>query len=91
MPELMARQSSWFWLILLLAKRTSLSSEMNSHDGARDVDVLGITNIEGISVVTTFSITSNVVHGDLVNSEALALVDAHQLDRRILEVQASDG
>ena len=58
---------------------------------ARDIDVLRVSNIERIGVVPTISITGRVVKVDLVDGQSLTLVDAHQLDWRVLEVESSDG
>lgn len=76
------------------------------HIGVGDNNVVGGSNIESISVVSTLGVTTigissqqtifelcttenrnqagndlqNVVEGDLVDSQAIALVDAHQLN-----------
>ena len=62
------------------------------HNGARDVDVLGGADVEGISVVAELAaVTSRVVVGHVDNVEVGGRVDAHELDWRVLDVEARDG
>lgn len=61
------------------------------HDGSRDVDVLGRANVKGVSVVAERArVTSRVVVGHINDVEVSGRVDAHELDWRVLDVQALD-
>lgn len=62
------------------------------HNGSRDVDVLGRADVEGIRVVAELAaITSRVVVRHIDDVEVGGRVDAHELDGRVLDVQALDG
>jgi hypothetical protein len=56
--------------------------------GVGDGDAVRVANVESIGVVSTLSVTITVVHGDVVNSQSAARVDAEGLDRGVLDVQA---
>jgi hypothetical protein len=55
------------------------------NSGARDSNVLRVTNIESVGVVATLRVTVFVVDGDVVDSEGVGLVDGEDLDGRILD------
>lgn len=61
------------------------------HNGSGDVDVLGRANVKGICVVAELAaVTSRVVVGHIDDVEVGGRVDAHELDGRVLDVQALD-
>ena len=59
-------------------------------NGARDVNTGRRANVKGISVVSTTSITSRVVHVHIGNVEVVGTVDGHELNRSVLDVQVLD-
>jgi hypothetical protein len=62
------------------------------HDGARYQDVLGRANIKGIRVVAKLAlVTGRVIVCHINDIEVGSRVDAHELDWRILDVQALDA
>lgn len=58
--------------------------------GAVDVNVVGLTNVEAIGVVTSRGVTSRVVNGHLVDGEAVAAVNGYNLNRSILNADVVD-
>lgn len=60
------------------------------HVSTRDVDTSGAANVKCISVMALAS-TILVVHGDIGDSKVGCAIDAHELDWRVLEVEARDG
>lgn len=58
--------------------------------GAVDVNVVGLTNVEAIGVVTSRGVTSRVVNGHLVDGEAVAAVDGDNLNGGVLNADVVD-
>jgi len=53
--------------------------------GARDGNVLRVTDVESVGVVATLRITVLVVDGDVVDGKGVGLVDGEDLDGGVLD------
>ena len=58
---------------------------------ARNVNTSRLANIECIRIMSSPSVASSVVHGDVCDLEIGSAVDAHELDGGILHVQTGDS
>ena len=58
--------------------------------GVADGDVGALTNIEGIGVVASLSVTQAVVDGDVVEDQVVGL-NTETLDGGVLDVESGDG
>lgn len=61
---------------------------MNHRVG--DVDTSAGTDIEGVSVVATLAVTIGVVDSDSIQSKAIGIVDAEDLDGGVLDIDILD-
>lgn len=60
------------------------------NHGVGDVDTSAGTDVECIGVVATLAVTIGVVDSDSIQSNAIGIVDAENLDRGILDVDVLD-
>ena len=54
-------------------------------------DIRARANIEAVRVLTTGGIASRIIDSHTSNSQAVAAIDTHGLERCVLDVQVSDG
>jgi hypothetical protein len=55
-----------------------------------DVDTSARTDVKSVSVVTTLAVTIDVVDSDSIQGKAIGTVDAEDLDRGVLDIDALD-
>lgn len=90
--------SKWHHLNLLYRVRDTHSPRVNSntivlviHRRADNSDITALRDIEAIRIMSAQEITGMIIDGDIRQGQALAVVDAEDMHRRVDDLDPLDG